>query len=215
MTDSNKETNPKQDADVPPVLPSEQPKGGAGGGALSPEDLDFTESPYVAEVSDGRYVVSADHSPPNVQHSRDRPAPQSGREPEQPTDRRGESAASNDERNEGDHQPIRSPEVARSVLADELERTDARFAIDIVSRFDESTVRHRTTSDDPVGTFNNLVLWYAQHVATETPTQRTATLLLAKSEFSPPLSPSQVRRAARRHGLTRSSTIGELLEAIE
>uniref|UniRef100_UPI00311D6EE3 DUF7500 family protein n=1 Tax=Natrarchaeobius halalkaliphilus TaxID=1679091 RepID=UPI00311D6EE3 len=105
--------------------------------------------------------------------------------------------------------------MARSVLADELDRTDARFALDIIAQFDRTAVRHRTSSDDVVGTFNNLVLWYAQHVATETPTQRTASLLIERSEFAPPLSPMQLRQAARKHGLDKSSSLGELLEAIE
>ncbi|TYT61645.1 DUF7500 family protein [Natrialba swarupiae] len=219
MTDSNNEKNPKENADVPPVLPGEQPSGSsAGGGALSPEDLDFTESPYVSEVSDGRYVVSADHSPPNVADDTRSSPPQSrSRSNPQPTqksdtDETGTDRAADAQR---DHQPIQSPEAARSILANELERADARFAVDIVSQFDDNGVRHRTTSDDPIGIFDNLVLWYAQHVAPETPTQRTTSLLMAKSEFTPPLSPAQIRRTARAHGLNRSSTLGDLLDALE
>ncbi|MEY7851710.1 flagella cluster protein [Natrarchaeobius sp. A-rgal3] len=220
MTDSNNEKDPKENADVPPVLPGEQPSGSAaGGGALSPEDLDFTESPYVAEVSEGRYVVSADHNPPNVaERSRRSSPPQSRNRSERPSSQErqaDETAADRSADSQGQHQPIQSPEAARSMLADELERTDARFAIDIVSQFDETVVRHRTTSNDPVGIFDNLVLWYAQHVATDTPTQRTASLLMAKSEFTPPLSPAQIRRTARAHGLNRSSTLGDLLDALE
>lgn len=211
MTNSDNGTNPKEKADVPPVLPSEQPSGSeGGGGVLSPEDLDFTESPYVAEVSDGRYVVSSD-SPPNVSESTELASRSRSNE----TRPQQSSETAPMDSNPGDRGSIQSPEVARSILADELERANARYALDIVSRFDSRTTRHRTTSDDVVGTFDNLVLWYAQQVATEMPTHRTAAVLLAKSEFSPPLSPAQVRQAARKHGLNKSSTIGELLDAIE
>lgn len=223
MTDSNKRGDPKEKADVPPVLPREQPTASDSGGALTPEELDFTDSPHVAEVSDGRYVVSADHSPPAVSERDDSgAASESPEAPTAATTRESSSQSSDAARSRTpepeprpDQQRIRSPETARSVLADELERSDARYAIDIVSRFRETTVRHRTTSDDVVGTFDGLVLWYAQNVAPDTSTQRTASLLFERSEFTAPLSQEQVRRAARKHGLDRSSSIGELLDAIE
>lgn len=204
MTDSDEGDDPKETADVPPVLPGEQSSTPEGGGVLSPEELDFTESPYVSEVSDGRYVVSPDHNPPDVPE-------REGSSSSEPDSGSGAS-----DRSTGDEPGrIRSPEVARSVLADELDRTDSRFGMDIVSQFDDTAVRHRTTSDDVVGTFDNLILWYAQNVATDVPTQRTASFLLAKSEFTPPLSPARIRRAARKHDLGKSSTIAELLEAVE
>ncbi|ELY90423.1 flagella cluster protein [Natrialba hulunbeirensis JCM 10989] len=275
MTDRNEGGNPdsSDDADVPPVLPSEQPGGNNGGGVLSPDELDFTESPYVAEVSESRYVVSADHSPPNVPeetHSSTRGEStsvrtQSGSDSESgsgtgdtgtetDTDREARARSSQhaptheqDEAgqehagqqqgqgNQRQHQrqrqhqqqpaqhhhqqptpqPPQSPEHARSILADELERTDARLAVDIVSRFGSDTVRHRTASDDVVGTFDNLVLWYAQHVARKTPTMRTASLLFAKSEFAPELTETQLRKTAAKHGLDDTDTIGDLRDALE
>ncbi|OIB57643.1 DUF7500 family protein [Natrialba sp. SSL1] len=277
MTDRNEGGNPdsSDDADVPPVLPSEQPGGNNGGGVLSPDELDFTESPYVAEVSDSRYVVSADHSPPNVPEETDSStrgentsartqsgsgsgstsgAGTAGKGTESDTDRETRSSQhapmhgqdeagqehAGQQQQQGrergnqhqrqrqrqqqpaqDHhqqptpQPPQSPEHARSILADELERTDARLAVDIVSRFGNDTVRHRTASDDVVGTFDNLVLWYAQHVARKTPTMRTASLLFAKSEFAPELTETQLRKTAAKHGLDETDTIGDLRDALE
>lgn len=215
MTDSD-EGHPKEKADVPPVLPGEKPASSEAGGVLSPEELDFTESPYVAEVSDGRYVVSADHSPPSVPEDRDVPGENSSDEPRSRsgTERRRETDRTGASVDRG-QRSVRSPESARSILAEELDRVDSRLAIDIVSRFGDETVGHRITSDDVVRTFDNLVLWYAQNVARSTPTNRTASLLLAKSEFTAAPSPNQIRKTAVKHGLNRSSTIGELLEAIE
>ena len=215
MTDQNRQNDPKENAEVPPVLPSEQPGGSDGGGILNPEELDISESPYVTEVSDGRYVVSADRTPPSPNpKTTTQPAPNTQRRdgPATGSDPTPEPTRSSQPSNSSGHN---SPGAARSVLAAELERTDARYAVDIVSRLEGADVRHRTTSDDVVGTFDNLVLWYAQHVATNTPTQRTVRLLLDRSEFSAPLSPAQIRRTAKRHGLTRSSTIGDLLDALE
>lgn len=262
MTERNEGGDPKEKADVPPVLPSEQRSTADSAGALSPDELDFTESPYVDEISDGRYVVSADRRP-NVPEKQDVSAVQPGPQ-EPPSDRsqshsesrsgspatgdtrsgpESESESESDAATEGDTPPEpgadatpeadaadrnrttdpagargsvpRSPEAARSLLAAELEYPDTRFAIDIVSRFDDDTVRHRMTSDDVVGTFNSLVFWYARHVSGKTPTNRAASLLLAKSDFTPPLSESQLRQAMRTHGLDESSQLGELLEAVE
>ncbi|WP_049922541.1 DUF7500 family protein [Halopiger djelfimassiliensis] len=213
MTNSNEDTDPKGNADVPPVLPGEQPTGANAGGALSPEDLDFTESPYVTEMADGRYVVSADHNPPRVPDGQSESNDESPRPAATPdTDDR---ASLPPEPDETVARTPPSPEAARSVLADELERVDSRLAVDIVSRFGNDTIRHRTTSDDVVGTFDNLVLWYAQNVARNTPTTKTASLLFAKSEFTAPLTPTQIRTAAAKRGLDESDSIGELLEALE
>ncbi|MFC6719363.1 flagella cluster protein [Natrialbaceae archaeon GCM10025810] len=225
MTDSTDGGDPKENADVPPTLPNERPSTSDAGGVLSPEDLDFTDSPYVAEIEDGRYVVSADRSPPNVPGKNDS-LPTRSESAGRPQ-ARSESPSEPEARFDVDQSPsdagtprgggygYQSPEEARSVLASELERVDARFAIDIISRFDGRTVRHRTASDDVVGTFDSLILWYAQNVSKNTPTERAASLLLAHSEFTAGLSPSQIRAAASEHGLTKSSTIEELLEALE
>ena len=221
MTNSNKGNDPKERADVPPVLPSEQPTGSDAGGVLSPDDLDITESPHVAEVEEGRFVVSAD-GPPAVS-SRPEPSESAGSPPREPEREQStpdardslEAEPAAPRQLQSGPQPVHSPETARSILADELGRSDARYGLDIVSELNGTTSRHRTTSDDVVGTFDSLVLWYAQNVATETPTQRTASLLFEKSEFTAPLSSRQVRQAARRHGLTKSSTIEELLDALE
>ncbi|EMA32406.1 DUF7500 family protein [Halobiforma nitratireducens] len=258
---SNPNTNPKDNADVPPVLPSEQQTASEAGGVLSPEDLDISDSPYVSEISDGRYVVSADKSSPNVPDKSeslpsrksqssapagsgagaggnrnqdpsleadagrshggagapaDRPGPNQGQGQGQGQgqDRRHprEQAA---DRGRGAGAPIQSPETARSVLADELERVDARYAVDIVSRFGNETVRHRMTSDDVLDTFNSLVFWYARNVARDTRTDRAASLLFAKSDFDAPLSEPQVRTALREHGLDESDSIEDLLESLE
>ncbi|NGM70145.1 flagella cluster protein [Natronolimnobius sp. AArcel1] len=270
MTKGNEGSDPKENADVPPVLPNEkQPSTSSRSrGALSPEDLDFTDSPYVDEIDDGRYVVSADRrpssgpsgtqgarnatstqasandsatqqatsdthggsgdNPGSSAHGGDTPAAESN--PPDPAPTQSQPAASpleSSPHNSSAYQspqspqppqePSRpqSPEAARSLLASELEHVETRYAIDIVSRFGDETARHRTASDDAVGTFNSLLFWYARHVSGRTPTNRAAELLLEKSDFTPALSKRQVERAMRTHDLDGSSTLDELLEALE
>lgn len=206
MTDGNTD-DPKENADVPPVLPEEQQTPADSGGILSPDDLDISESPYVAEISDSRYVVSPNKSPPNVSQDESLEPRTQSTEPARSETGRSDRSGPRGER--------RSPEAARTVLADELERIESRYAIDLISRFDGNTIRHRTASDDVVGTFDNLVLWYAQSVSQNTPTTRAVSLLLAKSEFNAPLTENRIRQEMGKHGLNESSTIGELLAELE
>ncbi|SFS65184.1 DUF7500 family protein [Halostagnicola kamekurae] len=209
MTDGNPD-NPKDNADVPPVLPEEQQPSADAGGVLSPDDLDISESPYVAEISDGRYVVSPDKSPPNVAQQESLATQSQSGEPSRARDGRGDPAGRADA-----GERIQSPEAARSVLADELERLESRYAVDLIAQFDGNTIRQRTASDDVVGTFDNLVLWYAQSVSQNTPTTRAISLLLSRSEFNAPLTENRLRRTIGKHGLGESDTIGDLLEQLE
>ncbi|AFZ73129.1 DUF7500 family protein [Natronobacterium gregoryi] len=208
MTDTNEGGSPKDNADVPPVLPNEQQTASDTGGVLSPEDLDISESPYVDEISEGRYVVSADRTPPNV--------PGRGNEslPARQSETRPERRDSRDARPPTDRS-VQSPEAARSLLADELERTDTRYGLDIVARFGDDTARHRMTSNDVLDTFNSLVFWYARNVARNTRTDRAASLLFAKSDFDAALTAPQIRAALKEHDLDTTSTVGELLAELE
>ncbi|OVE84994.1 DUF7500 family protein [Natronolimnobius baerhuensis] len=263
MTQNNEDEDPKANADVPPVLPNEQQPSSTSRsrGALSPDDLDFTDSPYVDEIDDGRYVVSADRRPSSGSPAQQTRSAASGHQesnanatagetaaesaatprardstetaeqtPEEPSQSQPAAADSSEELQTPTREPApsqspqsvhetqatsQSPEAARSLLASELEHAEARYAIDIISRFDDETARHRTASDDVVGTFNSLLFWYARHVSGQTPTNRAASLLLEKSDFTPALSTQQVEQAMRTHGLEESSSLGELLEALE
>lgn len=205
MTQNNEDEDPKANADVPPVLPNEQQPSSTSRsrGALSPDDLDFTDSPYVDEIDDGRYVVSADRRPSSGSPAQQTRSAASGHQesnanatagetaaesaatprardstetaeqtPEEPSQSQPAAADSSEELQTPTREPApsqspqsvhetqatsQSPEAARSLLASELEHAEARYAIDIISRFDDETARHRTASDDVVGTFNSLL----------------------------------------------------------
>lgn len=213
MTNSNEGGAPKDKADVPPVLPNEKQTASESGGVLSPEDLDISESPYVSELSEDRYVVSPDRSPPSVPGKQGQGEQKSL--PAATSETRGEQQGGNDAAPAPRSNQVQSPEAARSLLADELERTDARYALDIVSRFGDNTARHRMSSNDVLDAFNSLVFWYARNVAQNTRTDRAVSLLFAKSDFEMELTASQVRTALRKHNLDETSSVGELLEALE
>ena len=173
------------------------------GKVLSPEELDVSESEYVEELDDsGRYVVSPGSGPPNVPDSA-KGGDGAGRD-------RQESPES--ERRHGPER-IRSPETARTLLAEELSRSNARYGLDIVASFEGDTARHRTVSDDVIATFEGLLRWYAGHVTDGTPPDEVVDILLRESTFETAETPNLAKLLAA-HDLERTDTIEELVAAI-
>ncbi|MEF8778956.1 MAG: hypothetical protein V5A36_08595, partial [Natronomonas sp.] len=108
---------------------------------------------------------------------------------------------------------MRSPEAARTLLADELGRSNARYGIDIVARFDGNTVRHRAASDDVIATFENLVQWYARHVTDSTPADEVIDILLREASFAETETPN-LAKLLEAHDLDQSDSIADLVAAI-
>lgn len=210
MTDEH-QSNDADDV-VDPDVPSGNESGAEGGKVLTPEELDISESEYVEALDDqGRYVVSPGGGPPNASESR----AESG-------------SADSDERAAGDEnqpatdpaagealggQPV-SPEAARSLLAEELGRTNAKYGLDVVARFEGEPLRHRTVSNDVVATFENLVLWYARHVADETPADEVIEILLRESTFDTPKTTPNLKQLLEKYDLAKTDSIQSLVNAI-
>lgn len=192
--------DPDDDARIDP------PTGGDAeeGKVLSPEELDVSDSEYVEELDDsGRYVVSAGGGPPNV--------PDSATGGDDGPDRTRREPPESERR----HSPerSRSPETARTLLAEELSRSNARYGLDIVASFEGDTARHRTVSDDVISTFEGLVRWYASHVTDGTPPDEVVDILLRESTFETAETPNLAKLLAT-HDLDRTDTIEELVAAI-
>ena len=207
-------TEPEEGDDdyVDPDLPTEPESAEEGGPALTPEELDIADSEYVEELDEsGRYVVSPGGGPPNVpDKSPENAAAKEGHEGSNRGNETGRGAS------EGGPPPsaeMRSPEAARTLLADELERSNARYGIDIVARFDGDTVRHRSASDDVIATFETLVRWYARHVTDGTPADEVIEILLREASFVDSETPN-LAKLLKTHDLDRSDSIAELVAAI-
>ena len=193
--------DPDDDARIDP----DSPTGGDAeeGKVLSPEELDVSESEYVEELDDsGRYVVSAGGGPPNVPDSA-KGGDGSDRDRREPPE---------SDRHRGPERP-RSPETARTLLAEELSRSNARYGLDIVASFEGETARHRTVSDDVISTFEGLVRWYASHVTDGTPPDEVVDILLRESTFETAETPNLAKLLSA-HDLERTDTIEELVAAI-
>lgn len=201
MTDDNPDrtepTDEHSDSEGPPGLDDESTKP-----ALSPEELDISDSEYVEKLDDnGRYVVSPGGGPPKVPKSiADRADANERRIESESGERRGRDAPA-------------SPESARTLLAEELARSRARYGLDIVARLEGETVRHRTVSDDVIATFENLVRWYASHVTDGTPPDEVVDILLRESTFETEETPN-LAMLLERHDLSRTDSIDDLVAAI-
>ena len=210
MTDKRNPNDDESDDVVDPDVPSGESPGAEGGKVLGPEELDISESEYVEELDDsGRYVVSAGGGPPNASRAPENPEP-SGRD-ERPVE--GNSAADQASQEAPRGQPA-SPETARTLLAEELGRTNSEYGIDVVGRFEGEPVRHRTVSNDVVATFENLVSWYARHVADETPADEVIEILLRESAFDSPASTPNLKQLLEKYDLTKTDSIQSLVTAI-
>lgn len=195
---------------------------GERGGVLTPEDLDIASEESVAQLDEDRYVVSADGSPPNVTPSKaDRPRGRSGPAPDDQETAtpggRGRSGrpSPGGPGDAGQRGAPASPEAARSLLASELARANADYGVDVVGRFGGETVRHRTASNDVVGTFENLVRWYARSVTDDTPVDEAVAILLREANLA---STGEADRSLAglldAHGLEGDDSIDELVDAI-
>ena len=227
MTDENQPDDAQPDADghVDPDVPNDSKTASEGGKVLTPEELGITDSEYVEPLDDdGRYVVSPGGGPPDVSRSPaeeqssastsgDAPPPEE--DSSAGTDRPGSpgGASPAGPRDPGQAGAPVSPEAARSLLADELALTDASYGIDIVARFDGETVRHRTVSNDVVGTFENLVQWYARHITDDTPANEVIEILLDEASFGTDSEPN-LADLLDAHDLDSSDSIADLVEAI-
>ena len=195
------------DEHADPEIPAEPELDEEGGPALSPEELDIADSEYVEQLDDnGRYVVSPGGGPPNV--------PDSMREHGSDDDRTSSDRSPSSRPTPGQppHRPA-SPEVARTLLAEELSRSKARYGLDIVAEFEGNTARHRTVSDDVISTFENLMRWYAGNVTDGTPPDEVVEILLRESTFETGETPN-LAKLLDAHGLEQTDSIAELVSAI-
>ncbi|TKR26496.1 flagella cluster protein [Natronomonas salsuginis] len=173
---------------------------------MSPEELDIADSEYVEKLDDkGRYVVSPGGSPPKI--------PKSIADRADASERRGDHRTESESSERLGRDAPASPEAARTLLAEELARSKARYGLDIVGHFEGETVRHRTVSDDVIATFENLVRWYAGHVTDGTPPDEVVDILLRESTFETAETPN-LAKLLERHDLDRTDSIDDLVAAI-
>jgi len=200
------------------------------GRVLAPEELDISEDEHVAEIEDGRYVVSpndpigdvdgikttetepepaTDESESDVDEASDQASPAPSNTP---TDAASESrepwqdnASETGEMTEAD---------VEAWLRDSFNAADSRYGFHITATFDGRVSQRRMMSNDVVTIFESLILWYAQHIDSETPVEEILGILLTESNVPISYPTESLSAAIKARGLGPDDSIGELMNAI-
>lgn len=159
---------------------------------LTPDELEITDDERVVEIEDGRYVISS---------TGDRPAvPEDSVESEQ-----GEGEAGS--RSDLDEEIYAS-------LRETVAAADARYGFDVTAKFGESVRRQELFSNDVVTTFENLLVWYSQHVGGDTPVEEALGLLLVESTVPVRYPTGTVQSLVSAYDLEPDDSIEDLLVAV-
>ena len=206
------------------------------GAILSPNELDITDSEYVEEIDDGRFVVSPDARTGKGQARGSGGQPQgnsgggrqqAGQEPgnaggqqrggggnQEPNPRQSASRGGARGRSRQPSSGLTEQEV-RQWLRRKYERSDSKYAFDVTAQFEGKVSQRRLASNDLITVFESLMLWYAQQVDGSMPVEEVLGILLMESNVPVRYPPESVRNLVRSTDLGPDDTIADLLEAVQ
>lgn len=166
------------------------------GAVLSPDDLDITAEESVVEIDDGRYVISPEGVEPSVtdQSMRERGPTR----PDVETESRTQSLSEDD---------------VHDWLEGRLEAADSKYGFDVTALFEGTVSQRALFSNDVVTTFENLVVWYATHVGSDTPVEDVLGILLMESNLSIRFPADSLQAFAAAHGLDGEDSLEDLFSA--
>lgn len=209
------------------------------GTILTPNELDITESEYVEEIDEGRFVVSPDArtggDTPAGDEAGQRGNPPSGGAGGRGTARSGNGQTGNQppaggnagrggqgNRRQQNTQPSAqggrgqlSEEDVRRWLRQKYERSNSKYAFDVTAQFDGTVSQRRLASNDLITVFESLMLWYGQQVDSNMPVEEVLGILLMESNVPIRYPPESVETLIKSTGLGPDDTIADLLEAVQ
>jgi len=194
---------------------------GEDGPILSPDELDIAEDEHVAEIDDGRYVVSPNEPIGDV--------PRNASDGSEPTDAEtpGEDRPSRTDDSQSARrthpQPHAGPEPdpvvteaeVRGWLSDQFDETDSRYGFDVTATFDGTVEQRRMVSNDVVTIFESLVLWYAQQIDSTTPVEEVLGILLMEANVPVRYPTASLQHVLESTDLDPEDSIADLAAAIE
>lgn len=176
-------------ADPPDDSP---PSARAEEGVVRPDELDYTGSERVAELSDGRYVVATDN---DGTPSADASDGGSDSDDDTPPDDRGS--------------------LARQQMARYVSERDSDYGLALTAAFDGEIAHHERFTDDVAAAFGELVTWYVEQIDTEASASEAIGILLLASDTTVSYPANTVAAVLREHGLTLDDSIADLVEALK
>lgn len=169
------------------------------GPILSPDELDISDDEHVAEIDDGRYVVSPGDpisDVPSVEN--DGPA----------------DAAADSRTPEPEPEPVIDERAVHDFLAEQFEESGSRYGFDITATFDGSIQQRQMVSNDVVTIFESLVLWYAQQIDGKTPVEEVLGILLMEANVPVRYPPASLQRLLESTDLSPDDSIADLIAAV-
>lgn len=201
---------------------------GDEGRVLSPDELDISDDEHVAELGEGRYVVSPNEPigdvPGHQQSETTKDPPEANANATDSRDASNSSAAEppapTDASNRGPDSELRSePELTESDIrewqADRFAETDSRYGFDVTATFDGSIEHREMFSNDVVTIFESLVLWYAQQIDSKTPVEEVLGILLMEANVPIRYPSAGLQQLVESTGLNPDDTIADLVEAVD
>jgi len=198
------------------------------GRVLAPDELDISEDEHVAEIEDGRYVVSPNDpigDVDGIETDDSGPAPTDDTPDSDRAEPSGTGSASaprsgSGERPEADPgSPADPHELTELDVERWLERSfreaDSRYGFHVTATFDGRVSQRRMMSNDVVTIFESLILWYAQHIDSETPIEEILGILLTEANVPISYPTERLSGLVKSHGLGPEDSIGELLERVD
>jgi hypothetical protein len=168
------------------------------GAILTAEELDISNDENVRQIDENRFVVSPGDGPPQ---------PRRG-------DRFEDHFETPDVQPAGQGDAVDSATVKR-LLRQDLQGRNTKYGFQITATFDGRVAQHELTSNDITTVFENLLLWYAQHLDGDTPVEEVLAILLLKSNVPLRYPTKSLQRLVARHDLSADDSIGDLLEAVD
>ena len=211
------------------------------GKILSPHELDISDSEYVEEIDEGRFVISPEtrtdqsKSKPGArgsgksqpdgrlaggaeEHS-SQPTSKGPTPSQRGTGKRPQTEPSDGPRRAGATDSAASPqldeEIVRRWLRQRYKRSNSKYAFDVTAQFEGRVSQRQLASNDLITVFESLMLWYAQQVDSTMPVEEVLGILLNESNVPVRYPPESVKNLVKSTDLGPDDTIADLLEAVQ
>lgn len=194
----------------------DEPSDGDEGPILSPDELDISNDEHVAEIDEGRYVVSP-NDPIDLSEASDAVESSSessdGSSNQLPADSRAAADADDGAPPTAGAGPVTESDV-RGWLTDQFDETNSRYGFDVTAKFDGSVSQRQMVSNDVVTIFESLVLWYAQQIDSTTPVEEVLGILLMEANVPIRYPAASLQHLVESTDLGPNDTIADLVEAV-